>query len=48
MPTVNRNDNAGKRPAEARGTAVSAFAPALFLGQTFGSLAFAVVLATVG
>lgn len=33
---------------EARGTAVSAFALALFLGQTVGSLAFAAVLATIG
>lgn len=33
---------------EARGTAVSAFALALFLGQTTGSLAFAVMLATTG
>jgi predicted MFS family arabinose efflux permease len=33
---------------EARGTAVSAFALALFVGQTIGSLAFAAVLAATG
>jgi predicted MFS family arabinose efflux permease len=33
---------------EARGTAVSAFALALFLGQTTGSLAFALMLAATG
>jgi predicted MFS family arabinose efflux permease len=33
---------------EARGTAVSAFALALFLGQTVGSLAFAAILAAAG
>ncbi len=33
---------------EARGTAVSAFAMALFMGQTFGSLVFAALIATGG
>jgi predicted MFS family arabinose efflux permease len=33
---------------EARGTAVSAFAMALFLGQTVGSLVFAMVIALTG
>lgn len=33
---------------EARGTAVSAFALALFLGQTVGSIAFAAVLSAIG
>ncbi|MBN8905087.1 MAG: hypothetical protein J0H99_00350, partial [Rhodospirillales bacterium] len=33
---------------EARGTAVSAFALSLFLGQTVGSIAFAAVLSAIG
>jgi dipeptide/tripeptide permease len=33
---------------EARGTAVSAFAMALFLGQTFGSLIFATIIGVAG